>query len=150
MNVVIFTGRVAATPEFETYGETKVTRFRLIRNEYAGKADAGERLERVRERVVSVPFTAFAGLAEFLADYVLVGDQLVVHAAIRNNNFTDGKGIERYEYNFEVKDLEFGAPGAEKRKKLSEFNIGSASNVAEVQIIKDQVLHVGKDTTQGK
>lgn len=115
MNIVIFTGRAAVTPELETHGETKVTRFRLIRNEYAGKDDNGER----RERQVSVPFTAFGRLAERLAESVLVGDQLQVHAAIRNNNYTDGKGVERYDFNFEAQEVEFGAPGAEKRKKLA-------------------------------
>lgn len=116
MNIVIFTGRAAATPELESHGETKVTRFRLIRNEYAGRDDKGER----RERQVSVPFTAFGRLAEMLADSVLVGDQLIVHATIRNNNYTDGKGVERYDYNFEAQEVEFGGPGPEKRKKLAE------------------------------
>lgn len=115
MNILIFTGRVAATPELETRGETKVTRFRLIRNEYAGKDDNGE----ARERLVSIPFTAFGRLAEMLTEYVLVGDQLIVHASVRNNHYTDSKGVERYDYNFEVQDVEFGAPGQEKRKKLA-------------------------------
>lgn len=115
MNIVIFAGRVAATPKLEVHGETRVTRVRLIRNEYAGKDNNGDR----KERQVTVPFTAFGGLAEMLADNVLVGDQLVIHATIRNNNYTDGEGVERYDYNYEVQDVEFGSPGAEKRKKLA-------------------------------
>lgn len=116
MNVMIFTGRLAATPELETRGQTKLTRFRLIRNEYAGKDDAGQR----RERQVTVPFTAFGGLAEFLASNSLVGDQLQVRGSVRNNNYTDGEGRERYEFNFAVDEVEFGAPGPEKRKRLAE------------------------------
>ncbi|MGV7193554.1 single-stranded DNA-binding protein [Xanthomonas axonopodis] len=115
-NLIIFTGRLAATPELETRGETKLTRIRLIRNEYAGKDNDGNR----RERVVSVQFTAFGGQAEHLANNGLVGDQLQVEATIRNNNYTDGDGRERYEFNFQIVDFEFGAPGAEKRKQWAE------------------------------
>jgi len=116
MNIVIFTGRVAATPKLDIHGETRVARVRLIRNEYAGKDENGER----RERQVSVPFTAFGRLAEMLADSVLVGDQLVIHATIRNNNYTDSAGVERYDYNYEVQDVEFGAHGQVKRQKLAD------------------------------
>lgn len=35
MNLMIFAGRLAAAPELKQYGDTKVARFRLIRNEYA-------------------------------------------------------------------------------------------------------------------
>lgn len=124
-NLVIFTGRLAATPELETHGDTKLTRIRLIRNEYAGKDDGGQR----KERQVSVPFTAFGRQAEFLANNALVGDQLIVQASIRNNNYTDGEGRERYEFNFAVEGVEFGAPGAEKRKRLAEGK-GSAESSA--------------------
>lgn len=116
MNIVIFSGRVAATPKLEVHGETRVTRIRLIRNEYAGKDDDGER----RERIVTVPFTAFGGLAEMLANNVLIGDQMILKATIQNNNYTDSDGKDRYDYNYEVQDIEFGAPGPEKRKKLAE------------------------------
>jgi len=116
MNKLIFTGRAAAAPELNAYGDTKVARFRLIRNDYAGKDENGER----REKQVTIPFTAFGGMAETLAKNVMTGDQLVIEAKISNNNFTDGEGKERYDYNFEVVAFDYGAPGAEKRKKLAE------------------------------
>ena len=116
MNKLIFAGRAAASPELHTYGDTKVARFRLIRNEYAGKDESGER----KERQVSIPFSAFDALAETIAKTVMTGDQLIVEATLRNNNFTDGDGKERYDYNFEVVSFDYGAPGAEKRKKLAE------------------------------
>lgn len=115
MNLLIFTGRMAATPELKQHGETTLTRFRLIRNEYAGKDEQGHR----KERQVTVPFTAFGKKAELIANNVMVGDQLVVHGSISNNNFTDAQEVERYDYNFEVEAIEFGAPGAEKRKKMA-------------------------------
>ena len=116
MNLMIFAGRLAAAPELKQYGDTKVARFRLIRNEYAGTDKNGER----RERTVTIPFTAFGSMAETLAKNALTGDQLIVEAAVRNNNYTDGEGKERYDYNFEVFAFEYGAPGPEKRKKLAE------------------------------
>ena len=116
MNKLFFTGRAAAAPELNTYGDTKVARFRLIRNDYAGKDENGER----RETQVTIPFTAFGGMAETLAKNVMTGDQLVIEAKISNNNYTDGEGKERYDYNFEVVAFDYGAPGAEKRKKLAE------------------------------
>jgi len=116
MNTLFFTGRLAAAPELNTYGDTKVTRFRLIRNEYAGKDDKGER----KEREVVIPFSAFGKLAETIAKNSHVGDQLIVAATLRNNRYTDKDGVEQYGYNFEVVSFEFGAPGAEKRKMLAE------------------------------
>lgn len=117
MNAFHFAGRAAAAPELTQHGDTKRARFRLIRNEYAGKDEKGER----RERQVSIPFTAFGNMAESLAKNVLTGDQIIVEAAIKNNNFTDGNGVERYDYNFEVKGFEYGAPGAEKRRQLADL-----------------------------
>ncbi|GLR55185.1 single-stranded DNA-binding protein [Shinella yambaruensis] len=122
MNILIFSGRLAATPELETHGDTTLTRIRLIRNEYAGKDDAGNR----KERQVTLSVTAFGGQAELLARSALKGDQLFVHASIRNNNFTDGKGIDRYEYNFELDEFEFGAPGPEKRQQLAAKEAGGS------------------------
>ncbi len=119
MNKLIFAGRTAAAPELNTYGDTKVAKFRLIRNEYAGKDDSGQR----KEREVSIPFAAFGGMAETLAKTVMTGDQLIVEATVKNNNYEDDEG-KHYGFNFEVQSFEYGAPGAEKRKKLAE---GSAN-----------------------
>lgn len=115
MNLFVFTGRLAAAPELIQTGKTPVTRFRLIRNEYAGKDEQGER----RERQVTVQFAAFGGVAEMLANHAFTGDQLIVTASISNNNYTDGDGVERYGFNFEVGQVEFGAPGPEKRRRLA-------------------------------
>lgn len=114
MNLVIFTGRLAAAVELKQHGETTVAKLRLIRNEYAGNDGQGN----ARERQVVVPFVAFGKKAQALADNVMKGDQLIVHASIENNNFTDGEGKERYDYNFKIDEFEFGAPGPEKRRQL--------------------------------
>ncbi len=116
MNIVIFSGRLAETPDLETHGETKVVRFRLLRNEFAGKNEDGSR----KERVVAVQFTAFGRQAEAVARHSLVGDQLFVKASLRNNQYTDNKGVERFGFNFDVEEVEFAAPGPEKRKQLAD------------------------------
>lgn len=115
MNKLFFTGRAVAAPELNNYGDTKVARFRLIRNEYAGKDEAGQR----REREVSINFSAFGSMGEALAKNVMQGDQLIIEATVRNNNFTDAEQVERYGFNFEVLGFEYGAPGPAKRKKLA-------------------------------
>lgn len=114
MNVLVFSGRTTGVPELKQHGDTTVTKFRLIRNEYAGNDAQGN----ARERQVVIPFVAFGKKAQAIADNVMKGDQLIVHASIRNNNFTDGEGVERYEYNFEVVEFDFGAPGPDKRRQL--------------------------------
>lgn len=114
MNLIIFAGRVAAAPELKTHGDTKVVKFRLIRNEYAGTDDAGNK----KERTVTLPLVAFGKRAQAIADNVRVGRQLIVHASIRNNNYGEGDQA-RYDYNFEVEDFEFGAPGQADREAMA-------------------------------
>lgn len=113
MNLHHFSGRATAAPTFQIVRDTKICRFRLIRNEYAGSDAQGER----REREVSIQFVAFGGKAEHIANNLMVGDQVSVVAAIRNNNY-EKDGQMHYDYNFEVQDFEWGAPGAEKRAML--------------------------------
>ena len=60
-----FIGRLAAAPTMTRHGDTNVTRFVLIRNEYAGKdSDSGE----IRVRKVALPLTAFNGQAKALGE----------------------------------------------------------------------------------
>jgi single-strand DNA-binding protein len=112
-NIIIFTGRLSGAPELTHHGETKVAKFILIRNEYAGKDKAG----KAKERTVAVQFTAFNGTAAAIAEHCRKGDQLIVTAGISNNNYEkDGDTV--YGFNFVVSGFEFGAPGPEKRQML--------------------------------
>jgi single-strand DNA-binding protein len=116
MNKLFFTGRVAAAPVLANRGNSKVTKFTLISNEYAGRDEgSGE----ATERQVRIQFTAFGSRGEAIARNVLKGDQLFVEAKLSNNDFTDGEGIERYGYNFTVDNFDFGAPGELKRAQLA-------------------------------
>lgn len=59
-NLFHFDGRLASAPETRHYGETSVTKFTLIRNEYAGKDGDG----KAKQRTVSVQFTTFNGIGD--------------------------------------------------------------------------------------
>lgn len=121
MNSCIFVGRVAKSVTVAGIGDKAVAKFTLIDNEYAGKdAATGE----AKERVVAVPFTAFARRAEALGKNVHVGDQLIVQFRIANNNYKDKAGEDNYGFEFIVEDFKFGAPGAAKRELLEDQKRG--------------------------
>lgn len=106
MNVLIFAGHLADTPELKEEGGTVLTRFRVIKSEFIGRHLEGQPR---RKRQVSIQFTAFGKRAEELANRK-PGDQLTVYATISNNNVTDGHGVDRDGHNFEVALIEPGIP----------------------------------------
>lgn len=113
-NVHCFDGRIAAAPVLTGAGERAVCKFTAIRNEYAGK----DQNEEAMERTVAIQFTAFRARAEAIARNFMKGDQIILTARIENNNWTDKDQVEHYGFNFVVTDFGFGAPGEEKRKQL--------------------------------
>ena len=115
MHILCFTGRIAAAPVLTNPSGTKVCKFTLISNEYAGKDEAGE----AQERPLSIQFTAFGPKAEAISKHCHKGDQLIIEKAkMENNNYKAADGKEVYGYSFIVDSFEFGAPGAEKRTQL--------------------------------
>jgi single-strand DNA-binding protein len=107
-------GNLAKDPETSVKGETTYTRFCLVGTDFAGKDDEGS----AREVVTSMWFVAFNGLGEAIAKNSRKGDQLIVEARIRANNWTDEQGEKKYEYSFIVLGFRFGAPGKQKREEL--------------------------------
>jgi len=107
----IFIGHVADAPELKRHGDTKVTKFVLIDNVYAGKDDAGNAVSVP----LSIQFTAFNQRAETIANNVCKGDQLIVTYTMRNSNKDN---VEPFGFEFIVQSFRFGAPGAVKRKEL--------------------------------
>jgi single-strand DNA-binding protein len=108
-------GNLARNPELMVKGDTSYTRFCLVGNDYAGKDDEGN----AREVATSIYFVAFEGLGEAIARNARKGDQLVVQAQVRANNWTDPEGGMKYEYSFVVQSFRFGAPGKAKREELA-------------------------------
>ena len=116
MNVLHFTGRLAAPPTQSKQGESTLTKFRLLRNAYAGKdAQTGESAEKV----VAIPFSAWGSRGDAIFSNCLVGDQLIVQARVEDYVVKkDGKEDE-YGFNFTVESFDFGAPGEKKREQLA-------------------------------
>jgi len=119
-------GNLAKNPELIAKGDISYTRFCLIGNDYAGKDEDGS----AREVVTSLWFVAFGGLGEALASNALKGDQLIVEARIRANNWTDPQGEKQYDYSFIVDGFRFGAPGRAKRDELEQRREGEGAHGA--------------------
>jgi single-strand DNA-binding protein len=124
MNHFHFTGRMAKAVTLSGQGDRAVAKFTLIRNQYAGKDEGGEALEKP----VAVQFTAFRKKGEAIAKNFFKGDQMVVVARVENNNYTDKDGVDQYDFSFVVDDFDFGAPGEEKRAELAARRQGTAAH----------------------
>ncbi|MGH8256797.1 MAG: single-stranded DNA-binding protein, partial [Steroidobacteraceae bacterium] len=59
-------------------------------------------------------------LGEAIAKSARKGDQLIVEAKIRSNNWTDQQGDRQYDYSFIAESFRFGAPGKVKREEFDE------------------------------
>jgi single-strand DNA-binding protein len=116
-------GNLAKNPELVAKGDVSYTRFCVIGNDYGGKDDDGN----AREIVTSVWFVAFGALGESIASNARKGDQLILEARIRSNNWTDPQGEKQYDYSFIVEGFRFGAPGKAKRDEFDMRRDGDAS-----------------------
>jgi single-stranded DNA-binding protein len=108
-------GNLGKDPELANKGDSSHTRFCLVGNDYAGKDNQGN----PREETTSVWFVAFEGLGEAIAKNARVGDQLIVQAQMRANNWIDKQGEKHYDYNFVVQGFRFGSPGKAKREQFA-------------------------------
>jgi len=106
-------GNLARNPEAVAKGDITFTRFCLVGNDYAGKDDEGA----PREIVTTLWFVAFGSLAESLVRGARKGDQLIVEARVRSNNWTDRQGEKQYDHDFVVQGYRYGAPGKIKREE---------------------------------
>jgi single-strand DNA-binding protein len=106
-------GNLARNPELVAKNDTSYTRFCLVGNDYAGKDEEGA----AREVTTSIWFVAFGPLGESLARNARKGDQLVVEAHVRANNWTDKQGEKQFDHSFITDGFRFGAPGKMKREE---------------------------------
>lgn len=116
---LIAVGNLARNPELVAKGETLYTRFCLVGNDYAGRDEEGS----AREVVTSLWFTAFGSLGEAIAKNALKGDQLIVEARVRSNNWTDKQGEKQYDHTFVLEGFRFGAPGPTKRQEFEAHRV---------------------------
>jgi single-strand DNA-binding protein len=108
-------GNLAKNPELTVKGDMTYTRFCLVGNDYAGKDEEGNN----REVATSLWFVAFEALGEAIAKNARKGDQLILQAQVRSNNWTDEDGEKQYDYSFVAQSFRFGAPGKAKREELA-------------------------------
>ena len=73
----------------------------------------------MREATTSLWMVAFESIGEAIAKNARKGDQLIVQAQIRSNNWTDREGEKVYDHSFVVQNFRFGAPGKLKRELLA-------------------------------
>jgi len=123
-------GNLAADPELAAKGDITYTKFRLIGNDYAGKDSQGN----AREITTGISFVAFENLGETIAKNARKGDQLIIQAQIRANNWTDKEGEKQYDYSYIVQSFHFGAPGRLKREELAARRDESELSALEAEI----------------
>jgi single-strand DNA-binding protein len=112
---LIAVGNLAKNPELMVKGDTTYTRLCLVGNDYAGKDADGH----AREVATSLWFVAFESLGEAIARNARKGDQLIVQAQVRANNWTDRDGEKQYDHSYVIQSFRFGAPGKVKREELA-------------------------------
>ena len=123
-------GNLARDPELAVKGDTTYAKICLIGNDYAGKDDQGNS----REAATTVWFVAFENLGEAIARNARKGDQLIVQAQMRADNWTDKEGEKQYDYSFVVQNFRFGAPGKAKREQLAAQRADSEIDALETEI----------------
>jgi single-strand DNA-binding protein len=112
---LIAVGNLAKNPELMVKGDMTYTRMCLVGDDYGGKDADGH----PREVATSVWFVAFESLGEAIARNARTGDQLIVQAQVRANNWTDRDGEKQFDHSFVVQSFRFGAPGKVKREELA-------------------------------
>jgi single-strand DNA-binding protein len=123
-------GNLAKDPELAVKGGTSYARICLVGNDYAGKDEQGG----AREIVTSLWFVAFEGLGEAIAKNARKGDQLIVQAQIRANNWVDREGEKQFDHSFVIQNFRFGAPGRAKREELAARRGENAISTLETEI----------------
>jgi single-strand DNA-binding protein len=123
-------GNLATDPELGQKGDTTYARICLVGNDYAGKDAHGN----AREAATSLWFVAFESLGEAIAKNARKGDQLIVQAQIRANNWTDKQGEKQYDHSYVVQAFRFGAPGKAKREEFAARHSDSEISALETEI----------------
>jgi single-stranded DNA-binding protein len=113
---LIAVGNLARSPEVSEKGDTTYTKFCLIGNDYAGKDAEGN----PKDVATSLYFVAFNGTGEVIARNARKGDQLIVEAHIRSNNWTDEQNEKHYDYSYIVDSFKFGAKGPLSRDERAQ------------------------------
>ena len=96
MNIVMQIGNLTKAPEMRKAGEKNVCSFTIAVNRLFGEKDAD--FHKV---------DAWGALADNCMKFLDKGRKVAVVGYLRNNNYTDGKGVERYETVIVAERVEF-------------------------------------------
>ena len=102
MNKVILKGNVVANPEIKVGkkadgSDIEICSFRIAVNDRRG----------VENKADFFNCRAFAGTGKFIAQYFKKGEPILVEGRIRNDNYTDNNGQNRYNVEIVVEQAEF-------------------------------------------
>lgn len=81
-----------------------------------------------KEDTSFIAITAFGQIAENLAKYCRKGDLIGVQGTIKNHNWTDKEGNNRYEYSFIAQKITFLSTNSEKIKEEAKQETSKNSN----------------------
>jgi len=98
INTSVFSGRLAADPEFSDNGSTPFCKFSIAVNRYAG----GE------ERTAFVPIKVFGNDAVRCKEYLHKGRLIVVKTHLETNKFTTTEGKTKTAFDFVAEQVSFG------------------------------------------
>lgn len=92
MNKVIIMGRLTADPDYrQTPQGTPVCRFNVAVNRNFVSKNSGQR------ETDFINVQAWRSTADFVSRYFSKGKPIIVEGSLRNDNYTDKNGIQRYE-----------------------------------------------------
>ena len=81
-----------------------------------------------KEDTSFIAITAFGQIAENLAKYCRKGDLIGVQGTIKNHNWTDKEGNNRYEYSFIAQKITFLSTNSENIKEETKQETSEKSN----------------------
>lgn len=102
LNKVFLMGRLVRDPELrQTPSGVSVCRFSVAVDRQYKNQQTGER------ECDFVECSAWRQTAEFVARYFSKGKLILVEGAMRNNNYTDGNGVQHYSMNVQADSVHF-------------------------------------------
>ena len=74
--------------------------------------------------------TAFKTTAEFITKYFKKGNKIAIVGRLQNNNYKDKNGVDRYEYEIIVNEVDFGG-NASKTESNTGFTTAPITNIVD-------------------
>lgn len=138
LNKVFLMGRLVRDPELrQTPSGVSACRFSIAVDRPYKNQQTGERETDFAD------CCAWRQTAEFVARYFSKGKLILVEGSMRNNNYTDGNGVQHYGMNVQVDSVSFcgSRPGGEAQ---SETQYAAAPQPTQSSQPKQQAIDLGE------